>query len=126
MTILVVDDSAAMRSVVKRVIQLSGAAVAEILEAEHAAAALELVGRRTMDLILTDINMPGMAGDEFLRALRQLPAALALPVIVISSDASSERVAQMRALGAAGYLKKPFSPEALRREIERACGEDSQ
>jgi two-component system, chemotaxis family, chemotaxis protein CheY len=120
--ILIVDDSPAMRTFIRRVIDLSGIEVAEYRQASNGREALETLGAEKVDAILTDINMPVMNGEELLRHLSEDEALRAIPVIVISTDASGRRMERMRALGARGYLGKPFRPEQLRAAIEEGMG----
>ena len=119
MRVLIVDDSPAMRAFIRRVVQLSGLEVAAFLQAGEGGEALQLLAREPVDVILTDINMPGMDGGQFVGRLQQDPALSAIPVVVVSTDATAERMEQMLALGARGYVTKPFSPEALRAELDR-------
>ncbi len=118
-SVLVVDDSKAMRAFICRLFRLSGLRVSECLEAANGAEALEMLRRRPVDLILTDINMPVMNGEEFVRQLRQDPSLRPIPVLVVSTDATEKRINEMVRLGALGYLTKPFFPELLKAEIER-------
>jgi len=120
--VLIVDDSPAMRSFVRRVIQLSGFELAACFEASNGLEALDLLSAEWVDAILTDINMPAMDGERFLEALQGNELLRAIPTIVISTDATSHRIDRMLALGARGYLSKPFLPEALREELERTLG----
>ncbi len=120
--ILIVDDSPAMRAFIRRVIDLSGFDLASCLEAENGRMALEVLESARVDAILTDINMPEMDGEELLRRLSQKDELRSIPAIVISTDGSVCRVDRMRALGARGYIAKPFRPEELRAEIERGMG----
>ena len=120
--ILIVDDSPAMRAFVRRVVQLSGLEVARFLEAGNGAEALAMVASEHVDAVLTDINMPVMDGEEFVRQLRADERTRATPVIVVSTDATAPRIHTMLALGACGYVQKPFGPEQLRAELERALG----
>lgn len=122
MTILIVDDSPVMRNFVRRVMRLAGFDEAEYLEASDGGDGLRRVQSARIDLVLTDINMPGMDGEEFLAALHADEALRTIPAVVISTDGTRDRRARMTALGARGYLAKPFSPEALREEIDRAMG----
>ena len=115
--ILIVDDSPAIRRMVRRVVEMTGLPFEEFLEASNGLEALAAWRAARPDLILTDINMPGMNGEEFLAALGR--EAAAVPVLVISTDSTRGRRERMRELGARGYLAKPFSPEALRDELER-------
>jgi two-component system, chemotaxis family, chemotaxis protein CheY len=76
-----------------------------------------------VDVILTDINMPKMNGEELLRRLENDERLRSVPTLVISTDATKARILKMLSLGAQGYMTKPFSPEALREELERVLGE---
>jgi two-component system chemotaxis response regulator CheY len=120
--VLIVDDSPAMRTFVRRVLEISGFELASCLEAGHGGEALDLLRREWVDLVLTDINMPVMDGEEFLRRLETDEILRALPVVVISTDATANRVQRMLSLGARGYVTKPFSPETLRLELDRTLG----
>lgn len=120
--VLIVDDSAAMRAFVRRVMQLSGIELAECFEAANGEEALFLLSTQWVDAILTDINMPGVDGEEFLRRLSRDEMLCSIPVTVISTDATENRKSRMFSLGARGYLAKPFRPEELRTELERTLG----
>ncbi len=121
-TILIVDDSPAMRAFVKRVLDLSGFETGACFEADNGKDALEILGNEWVDVILTDINMPVMNGHEFVLALSVSEAYRSIPVIVVSTDRTEDRVREMIALGAKGYVKKPFQPEELREELEKVLG----
>jgi two-component system, chemotaxis family, chemotaxis protein CheY len=121
-TVLIVDDSPVMRNFVRRVMRLAGFDEAEYLEASDGGDGLRRVQSTHVDLVLTDINMPNMNGEEFLAAMHADEALRGIPAVVISTDATHHRKARLTALGARGYIAKPFSPEALREEIDRAMG----
>jgi two-component system, chemotaxis family, chemotaxis protein CheY len=121
-TVLIVDDSPAMRSFVKRVLELSGFEMGTCFEAGNGSEALELLKNEWVDVILTDINMPVMNGEEFVQNLSAHESFHSIPVLVISTDRTDDRVRQMISLGAKGYVKKPFQPEELREELERVLG----
>jgi len=120
--VLIVDDSPAMRTFVRRVIDMSGFELSDCFEASNGVEALDLLRTEWVDAILTDINMPGMDGQEFLRRLSEDELLRSIPVIVISTDSTSHRMASMASLGARGYVTKPFLPETLRGELERTLG----
>ena len=120
--VLIADDSPAMRSFVRRTIELSGFALSACFEAGDGAEALALLHKESVDAILTDINMPRVDGEELLRRLNADELLRAIPAIVISTDATENRIARLLALGARGYVTKPFRPETLRAELERALG----
>lgn len=120
--VLIVDDSPAMRSFVRRIMQLSGFELSACYEASHGGEALDLLKEHWVDAILTDINMPVVDGEELLRRLAADEILRSIPVVVISTDATRQRIAQMLSLGARGYVTKPFLPEDLRTELERTLG----
>ncbi|SPE41649.1 Response regulator receiver protein [Candidatus Sulfopaludibacter sp. SbA3] len=120
--ILIVDDSPAMRAFVRRVIDLSGFEASLCVEASNGQEALQVLGTEWVDAILTDINMPVMDGEELLRNLAANDLTRSIPVIVISTDATENRIERLLSLGARGYVTKPFLPEDLREELERTLG----
>jgi two-component system chemotaxis response regulator CheY len=118
--VLIVDDSAAMRSFIRRVIELSGFEAGVYLEAASGEEALRALENEWVDVILTDLNMPGMGGEGFVKQVKQDELLRTVPVLVVSTDGTEKRKVQMLSLGARGYVKKPFQPETLREELERA------
>lgn len=124
LTVLIVDDSTVMRNFIKRVLRMSGLPIAETLEAADGSAALERLNTAMVDLVLCDINMPVMNGEELLRHMESDDDLRRVPLIVVSTDSSTHRVEMMLAYGARGYVQKPFQPEVLRTEVERVLGEE--
>jgi two-component system chemotaxis response regulator CheY len=122
--ILIVDDSPAMRRVVRRVVEISGVDVGSVLEAGNGIEALAVLRTEWIDLIMTDINMPDMDGEQLLQAVRKDPMLASIPVLVVSTDRSESRLKQMMCLGADGYMAKPFMPAVLSEEIDRLLGGD--
>jgi two-component system, chemotaxis family, chemotaxis protein CheY len=120
--VLIVDDSPVMRAFIRRIIVLSGMEGAEFLEAADGRQALDLLRAQWVDVVLTDINMPAMDGEQLLRCLEGDDLLKSVPVVVVSTDGTASRVHQMFSLGARGYVKKPFLPETLREELERVLG----
>ncbi len=112
--IMVVDDSETMRSVIKKVVYMSGIAVGEFHEAGHGKEALEVLEKCWIDVILSDINMPVMNGIEFLQAIKKNDVLSHIPVIFITTEASQARMDEATKHGAAGYVKKPFMPETIK------------
>jgi two-component system chemotaxis response regulator CheY len=121
-SVLIVDDSPVMRSFIKRVMRLSGFEVGECWEASNGEEALAELKQHAVDVILTDINMPTMNGEELLRRLEQDGTLRSVPTLVVSTDATKNRILRMLSLGAEGYVTKPFSPETLREELDRILG----
>ena len=117
--IMILDDSAVMRVFLRKAVQLTGLPVGECCEAADGEAALQVLRQRWIDLVLTDINMPRMNGEEFVRELQKDELLRDIPVIVVSTDSSQERIQRLLKLGARGYVPKPFLPETLRDEVEK-------
>jgi two-component system chemotaxis response regulator CheY len=120
--ILIVDDSPAMRMVVRRVLDLSGIELGKCLQAGNGQEALDVLRRECVDLVLTDINMPTMDGEELVRRVEADDSLRSIPVVVVSTDRTDGRMRQMLALGAKGYVTKPFLPETLRAELDKILG----
>jgi len=118
-SVLIVDDSPAMRSFIRRVIDLSGFEVDDCVEAGDGIEALEKLEQRWVDIVLTDINMPNMNGEQLVKEMASHEMLKTVPVVVISTDSTETRIERLMSLGARGYVKKPFLPETLREELER-------
>ncbi len=121
-SVMIVDDSPAMRKFMRRVVDLTGLGECEYVEAANGREGLDRLRERHVDVILTDINMPEMNGEQFVETLDGDPTLRQIPVVVVSTDASDHRMNRMLSLGARGYVKKPFQPEMLRAELERILG----
>lgn len=119
--VLLVDDSAVMRAMVQKILNMSGLPLGRVFEAGNGEQALAMLKTEWVDLVMLDISMPVMRGDEMLELLRKDPKRANLPVIVTSSERAGERIAQVEKLGA-HYLSKPFRPEQLREIILKATG----
>jgi len=120
--IMIVDDSPAMRSFIGRIVQLSGLDVESCVQASNGMEALSMLRSQIVDVVLSDINMPLMDGEQFLAELSQDAVLKGVPVVVVSTDSTDLRRKRMLALGAKGYVRKPFAPETLRNELEMAIG----
>jgi two-component system chemotaxis response regulator CheY len=120
--VLIVDDSPVMRAFIRRVLSISGLEADPVFEAGDGQEALDLLEGNWVDVVLTDINMPNMDGEEFVTELSGRGLLSLVTVVVVSTDATAARMEHLHALGAHGYLSKPFLPEALRAEVERAMG----
>ena len=110
-TILIVDDSNAMRSLLVSTIEQLGDF--RIVQAPNGFEALRQLPREKVDLILTDINMPEINGLELLSFIRNNPMYKDVPVIIISTEGSRKDIEKGLSLGANEYLVKPFAPERL-------------
>jgi len=121
LNILVVDDSSVMRAIIIKTLHLSQLPVGEVHQASNGQEALKVLDGKWIDLALVDINMPVMDGEEMINRLRQNPATADLPVIVVSTEGSETRKEGLIQKGA-GFVHKPFTPEALRDAIVRTLG----
>ncbi len=121
-SILIVDDSRTIRTMVRKTIELCGLALGQVHEAENGAAALAVLRDNWIDIVLTDIHMPGVDGLEMVEHMSRDRLLASIPVIVISSDHNSLRIEHLKALGVRAYLNKPFRPETLRDVVQQALG----
>lgn len=108
---LIVEDNNAMRSIIASALEANLSL--ETFEAENGFSALKLLPEVTFDIILTDINMPDINGLELISFLRNHPAYKSIPIIIISTEGSEEDRKRGLALGASGYLVKPFTENQL-------------
>ena len=118
--ILIVDDSAVMRRMMRRALTNGEAQLGQILEAADGEQALRAMSKGWVDLVLTDVNMPHLGGVALLEEMRKSDELGAIATIVVTSEKSAETIELVRAMGAKGYLVKPFRPEELRSMVERA------
>ncbi len=111
--VLIVDDSATMRKIVKRKITEVGFTVDEFFEAGDGKQALEVVFNNSVDLILLDWNMPIMNGLEFAQSLKSLDLPEKIPVIMITTEGSPEKITEASTNGVDGFLLKPVTTESI-------------
>lgn len=119
--VLVVDDSAVMRTMVSRTLRLCGLPIAAIHEAANGQLGLAALWTTPVDLALVDLNMPVMSGEDMIVAMRADPATAALPIIVVSTESSDLRIQRLVAQRVA-FVHKPFTPEQLRDVILKTMG----
>ncbi len=112
--ILVADDSETMRAVIKKTVSMSGVPVGEFHEAANGKEALAVLEKTWIDVILSDINMPEMGGMALLKKISADEDLRKIPLIFITTESSDARQEEARKLGVAGYVKKPFQPEAIK------------
>jgi two-component system, chemotaxis family, chemotaxis protein CheY len=115
--ILVVDDSAAIRKILTRVLRQTGMAIQTIHEAGDGQDALEVMAQHRIDLVLSDINMPKMDGLQLLASLKASPQWQNIPVVMITTEGGETKVAEAVKLGAAGYVRKPFTADQIKEKL---------
>ena len=114
---LIVDDSAVMRKIVQRALRQAGLAIGEVLEAGNGSEALDILRQQTVDLVLSDMNMPVMDGLEFMRQIGSVENARGVPVLMITTEGSESHVMEAISCGAAGYIRKPFTPDQMKQHV---------
>jgi two-component system, chemotaxis family, chemotaxis protein CheY len=117
--ILAVDDSAAMRQMVG--ITLTGAGH-EVQQASDGREALAIAERERFDLVITDVNMPVMDGLTLVRHLRNMPSYRGVPLLVLTTEATTEKKLEGKSAGATGWLVKPFNPDRLLATVAKVLG----
>lgn len=115
-SILAVDDSASMRQMVA--FTLKGAGY-NVIEAADGQEAYDKARGQSVDLVLTDQNMPRMDGLTLVKSLRGLPTYAATPILILTTESSDDMKAKGKAAGATGWLVKPFDPNKLLDVIRR-------
>ncbi|HPQ71125.1 MAG TPA: response regulator [bacterium] len=120
--ILIVDDSSIIRSVVKKTISMAGVDVGEFFEAANGVEALSLLGRKGIDVVFADINMPQMNGLDLVAHMCSRRNLAKIPVVIVSTERSQERIEQMKQQGVRAYIKKPFRPEDFRQVVQDVFG----
>ena len=112
--VMIVDDSATIRKILHRILRQADLPLGKIHEAKDGWEAIEKLRADPVGLILSDINMPKMDGIELLGRLKADAAFKDVPVIMVTTQGSQARVMQALELGAAGYVRKPFTPEQIK------------
>ncbi len=115
--ILVVDDSAAIRKILQRVLRQTGMSIGAIHEAGDGVEAVETLKTRKVDLVLTDINMPRSDGLQLLAAIRGSAEWKHIPVVMITTEGGETKVADAVRLGASGYVRKPFTADQIKEKL---------
>lgn len=115
MRVLIVDDFSTMRRIIKNL--LSDLGFNNCVEAEDGHSALAVLRRETIELVITDWNMPGMSGIELLRAIRADRQLRALPVLMVTAEAKRDQIIEAAQAGVNGYVIKPFTAQTLEEKL---------
>ncbi len=115
--VLIVDDSAAIRKILHRVLVQAEVRLGKVLEASDGLEALEKLKTDKVGLILSDINMPNMDGIELLSKLKGNPEFKTVPILMVTTEGSQAKVLQALELGAVGYVRKPFTAEQIKEKL---------
>ena len=120
--ILVVDDSTTVRAVLAKTLELAHIPVNQLYQAANGRQALGILQETWIDLVLTDINMPVMDGMELVKEMAGDGLLRQVPVVVISTEGSEVRIAELKQQGIQGYIRKPFTPEQVKEVVEHVLG----
>lgn len=113
--VLIVDDSSTMRKIISRSLRQAGLPVDEIFEAGDGIEGLSVLSGKSVDLILSDINMPNMDGLEFIKQARA--NGCKAPIVMITTEGGEDILKQAIENGASDSIKKPFTPDQLNEKL---------
>lgn len=116
--ILIVDDSATSRMIIKRCFEMAGFQDSTYFQAEDGLKAMSVLQRESIDLVVTDLNMPKMDGNTFIKKLKIIDKTKNLPVMVISSMGNEKMDSELKGEGVLGIVQKPISPEKVMEVLE--------
>ena len=115
--VLIVDDSAAIRKILQRVLRQTDIPIGDVLEAGDGVEALKALSNRNVNLILSDINMPNMDGLQLLAQLKANDKWKSVPIVMVTTEGGQGKVIEAVQLGAAGYVRKPFTAEQIKEKL---------
>jgi len=115
--VLIVDDSAAIRKILQRVLRQTEIPIGTIYEAGDGLEALATLQANPVGLILSDINMPNMDGLELLTKVRAEQAWQRLPMLMVSTEGTQAKVLEAVERGASGYVRKPFTADQIKEKL---------
>ncbi len=117
--ILAVDDSTSMLQMVSFILQEGGH---EVVDACDGVEALDRARNEPVDLVLTDVNMPNMDGITLVKELRALATYKFIPMLMLTTESSTEKKQEGKAAGATGWIVKPFEPDRLLATVNKVLG----
>jgi two-component system chemotaxis response regulator CheY len=121
LNILIVDDSSVMRSMIQKTLKIAQIPAGEIVQAADGKEGLEKLNNHWIDLVLADINMPVMNGEQMIGHMKADPEMREIPIIVVSTEGSATRIERLKRMGVL-FIQKPFSPELLRDSVVTLTG----
>jgi len=114
--ILAVDDSVSIRQMVSHTLRDAGY---DVETANDGRDALSKVSSSKFDVVISDVNMPNMGGFELVKALREKPQYKFIPILMLTTETSTDKKQQGKSAGATGWLVKPFNPDTLLKTLKR-------
>jgi len=123
LNILLVDDSKTVRSVISKTLELAGVPINELYEVSNGKEALDILANNWIDIVFTDINMPVMTGIEMIEKMSVNDLLKTIPVVIISTEGSRTRIEMLKSKGISDYIRKPFTPEQIKKAVDNITGE---
>jgi two-component system chemotaxis response regulator CheY len=117
--ILTADDSASMRQMISFTLRKAGY---EIVEAVDGKDALSKIESTTVNMLITDLNMPNIDGIELIKQVRNRPQCRFIPIIMLTTESAADKKQAGKAAGATGWIVKPFSPDQLLAVVKKVLG----
>jgi len=114
--VLIVDDSTSMRQMVSFTMKEAGF---DVIEGGNGQEALSRVEGKSVNLVITDLNMPVMDGMTLIRTLRAKPEFKFTPILMLTTESQQEKKLEGKAAGATGWIVKPFNPEQLLQVVQK-------
>ncbi|MDJ0854930.1 MAG: response regulator [Desulfobacterales bacterium] len=121
LNVLVVDDSSVMRAMIIKTIRMSGLDLGDVYQAANGKEGLDAARENWVDLVIADINMPIMNGEDMIDAMQADPEIDDIPIIVISTEGSETRIERLQEKGVT-FIHKPFTPEIIKDSIRSLTG----
>jgi two-component system chemotaxis response regulator CheY len=121
LNVLVVDDSSVMRAMIIKTMRMSGLDLGDVHQAANGQEGLDAARDNWVDLVVADINMPVMNGEEMIDQMRADAELADTPIIVISTEGSATRIERLERKGVK-FIHKPFTPEIIRDAIKSLTG----
>ncbi|MFC1742427.1 response regulator [Candidatus Riflebacteria bacterium] len=121
--ILVVEDSLMLRKVACFPLEKEKH---KVFEANNGIEGLEIVYKEEIDLIFTDLNMPGMDGFEFIKQLKENEKYSNIPIVILTTEGKKDMIMKGLSLGANSFLQKPIKPDLMLKEVAKLLGDKSQ
>jgi len=121
LNVLIVDDSAVMRAIIIKTMRISGLPLGEIYQAANGKEGLDALSQHWIDLVIVDINMPVMNGEEMIDCMLENPDSKDIPTVVVSTEGSQTRIKRLQLKGVR-FIHKPFSPEIIRDTVKEITG----
>ena len=116
--VMTVDDSATVRQVLHMTLEEAGY---DVVEAVDGADALEKLSEKSVDMLVTDLNMPKVDGIDLIQQVRQKPGNRFMPIIMLTTESQPEKKSAGKTAGASGWITKPFRPEQLLAVVRMVC-----